>query len=112
MADLYHYAHAAYVGGSFHQGIHNVMEPAIFGIPVYYGPTHHNSYEAIQLTNDNGGTVIYNQSDLYKEISSLIKNEDKRRKLGEQAEKFATKNVGATKLLLTRWEKFLADDSS
>ena len=112
LADLYYHAHAAYVGGSFHQGIHNVMEPAIFGIPVYYGPTHRNSYEAIQLTNDNGGTVIYNENDLYREINSIIKNENKRRKLGEQAEKFATKNVGATKLLLERWGKFLADNSS
>jgi len=108
LAGLYYYAQAAYVGGSFHQGIHNVMEPAIFGIPVYYGPTHYNSYEAIQLANGNGGIVIQNERDLYREIKSIIRDEDKRKRLGEKAEKFATRNVGATDLLLSRWEKFLS----
>ncbi|MEW6701111.1 MAG: glycosyltransferase N-terminal domain-containing protein, partial [Bacteroidota bacterium] len=37
---LYIYAHAAYVGGSFKQGIHNVLEPAVYGIPVLFGPKH------------------------------------------------------------------------
>jgi 3-deoxy-D-manno-octulosonic-acid transferase len=107
LAGLYYYAQAAYVGGSFQQGIHNVMEPAIFGIPVYYGPTHKNSYEAIQLANGNGGIVILNEMDLYREIKSIINDEVKRKVLGKKAEKFATKNVGATKILLSRWEKFL-----
>jgi 3-deoxy-D-manno-octulosonic-acid transferase len=107
LAGLYHHAHAAYVGGSFHQGIHNVMEPAIFGIPVFYGPVHENSYEAIQLAKDNGGTVAHNATDLYWKIGNILKNENVRKELGDKAEKFATRNVGATKLLLSRWEKLL-----
>jgi 3-deoxy-D-manno-octulosonic-acid transferase len=108
LAGLYHHAHVAYVGGSFQQGIHNVMEPAIFGIPVFYGPVHENSYEAIQLANDNGGIIIRDSKEIYKEIRKIFDNEDVRNELGEKAEKFATKNVGATDLLLSRWEKLLA----
>jgi 3-deoxy-D-manno-octulosonic-acid transferase len=107
LAGLYHHAHAAYVGGSFQQGIHNVMEPAIFGIPVYYGPVHENSYEAIQLSKDNGGTVVRDNNDLYGEIRIIYNNEEKRIELGNKAEKFATRNAGATSLLLSRWKSIL-----
>lgn len=107
LAGLYNHAQAAYVGGGFQQGIHNVMEPAIFGIPVFYGPVHENSYEAIQLAKDNGGIVINNSKELYREIRSVFKDEKKRTGLGEKAEKFATKNIGATDLLLSRWENLL-----
>jgi 3-deoxy-D-manno-octulosonic-acid transferase len=107
LAGLYNHAQAAYVGGSFHQGIHNVMEPAIFGIPVFFGPVHKNSYEAIQLTKNNGGTTVHNSEELYQYILSLIKDDDFRKVQGHKAEKFATKNVGATELLLSRWEKLL-----
>ena len=107
LAGLYHHAHAAYVGGSFQQGIHNVMEPAIFGIPVYYGPVHENSYEAIQLANHNGGTVVHDTEDIYRGIDTVLKNENIRKELGDKAEKFATRNIGATELLLSRWENEL-----
>jgi len=109
---LYNHAHAAYVGGSFQQGIHNVMEPAIFSIPVFYGPVHENSYEAIQLARDNGGIVINNSKELYQEIGGIIKNEERRISLGEKAEKFATRNIGATDLFLSRWDKFLTTNKT
>jgi 3-deoxy-D-manno-octulosonic-acid transferase len=83
------------------------MEPAIFGIPVFYGPVHENSYEAIQLAKDNGGIVINNSKELYREIRSVFKDEKRRTGLGEKAEKFATRNIGATDLLLSRWENLL-----
>ena len=112
LAGLYHHAQAAYVGGSFQQGIHNVMEPAIFGIPVYYGPVHENSYEAIQLSKDNGGTVIRNNNDLYDAIRIIYNNEEKRIELGKKTEKFATRNVGATDILLSRWKSILSHQKS
>jgi 3-deoxy-D-manno-octulosonic-acid transferase len=107
LAGLYHYAHAAYVGGSFHQGIHNAMEPAVFGIPVFFGPVHENSYEAIQLTKNNGGTTIHNSSELFQKVQTLIENESLRIDEGKKAKKFATRNVGATELLLSRWASLL-----
>ena len=107
LAGLYHHANAAYVGGSFHQGIHNVMEPAIFGIPVFYGPVHENSYEAIQLAQNNGGNAINNSEELYRSITLILKDKNVCKTEGEKAEKFATRNTGATELLLSRWEKLL-----
>jgi len=107
LAGIYTYAHVAYVGGSFRQGIHNVMEPAIFGIPVLYGPVHKNSYEAIKLAEDNGGIVIGNAQDIEKWLDYFLNNDDQRISLGQRALDFATNNTGATKNLLKIWDELL-----
>ncbi len=73
LADLYKYAHVAYVGGSFRQGIHNVMEPAVYEIPVLYGPAHKNSFEAILLHREEGSIVVNNAKELTEALNQLLK---------------------------------------
>jgi len=109
LAGLYYYADIAYVGGSFKQGIHNSMEPAIFGIPVIYGPVHKNSFEAIQLANGNGGIVVRNQADILSVLNELMFNGDNRSSLGKKALTFASANTGATDILLQKWKSILLD---
>ena len=107
LAALYSNAHVAYVGGSFKQGVHNVMEPAIYGIPVIYGPVHTNSYEAIKLNQEGGGITIYATDEFEKQLQIFIRDEKTRILTGEKAEKFAIKNTGATKKLLELWKSIL-----
>lgn len=96
LADLYKYADLAYVGGSFKQGIHNVMEPAIYGIPVLYGPVHGNSYEAVRLAEEGGSKVFTNEDEFKKILQELINNPKLREQIGEKGYTFAIKNTGAT----------------
>ena len=103
LAGLYHYAHCAYVGGSFRQGIHNVMEPAVFGIPVLYGQVHENSYEAIEFSKGNGGFVVKNAADIYAYMIRFWENDDDRTLYGKKSEKFALRNTGATEKLISHW---------
>jgi 3-deoxy-D-manno-octulosonic-acid transferase len=111
LAEIYKYANMAYVGGGFRKkGLHNVMEPAIYGIPVLYGPLHENSYEAMQLADKNGGIVADNFLDFLKAMELLLTNEEERINLGKKAEKYATRNTGATDQLLLRWEKTLSEN--
>jgi 3-deoxy-D-manno-octulosonic-acid transferase len=107
LAELYNYAHIAYVGGSFKQGIHNTMEPAIFGVPVIYGPVHRNSYEAIQLAKGNGGIVVQDQYELEMNLKELMMDETRRADLGTKALKYAQNKTGATKVLLQKWSPIL-----
>ncbi len=107
LAGLYHYAQLAYVGGSFRQGIHNVMEPAIFGIPVLYGPVHENSHEAVEFSKGNGGFVVKIWKDIYNHTSNFYENNNERLLFGDKAEKFALRNTGATKELLGNWQDLL-----
>jgi len=107
LAALYSSAYAAYVGGSFRQGVHNVIEPAIYGIPVIYGPIHKNSYEAIRLNQEGGGIIISNTTEFEKQLEIFILDEKSRVLTGKKAEEFAVKNTGATKKLLELWQPIL-----
>jgi 3-deoxy-D-manno-octulosonic-acid transferase len=108
LADLYKYADFAYVGGSFKQGIHNVMEPAIYGLPVLYGPNHKNSYDAVKLLENNGSKIIVNENDVVVELKHLIENLDYRDSLGQKALKFAQQNTGTTERLIEMWKSILS----
>jgi 3-deoxy-D-manno-octulosonic-acid transferase len=97
---LYSYAAAAYVGGSFKQGIHNVLEPAVYGIPVVYGPKYENSQEAIQLSQNGGGFVITNKISSYKILRKIFSNDSFRNNAGIISSKYVKDNVGATARIL------------
>jgi len=107
LADLYKYAHIAYVGGSFKQGIHNVMEPAVYGIPVIYGPEHQNSTDAIKLIDSGGSYACKTGEELLSKISSLISNESFRISSGEKAYNYAMTNLGATQKIMEHIKSFI-----
>ncbi|MBD3225657.1 MAG: hypothetical protein GF313_13090, partial [Caldithrix sp.] len=100
LADLYQYAFLAYVGGSFRQGIHNVMEPAVYGIPVLFGPVHLNSFEAKQLVLRKGALVVSSTDDTFKILQRFITNRDAQKKVGKKAYEFAKENTGATEKIV------------
>ncbi|MEX2190007.1 MAG: glycosyltransferase N-terminal domain-containing protein, partial [Bacteroidota bacterium] len=93
---LYQYADVAFVGGSFRQGIHNVLEPAVYGIPVLYGPKHQNSQEAIELAGRGGGFVIHDEQECLKTLQHLFLNHEARAKAGAVSLSLVKHNVGAT----------------
>jgi 3-deoxy-D-manno-octulosonic-acid transferase len=107
LADLYKYAHIAYVGGSFKQGIHNVMEPAIYGIPVIFGPTHSNSIEAEKLLKRGGGIQVNNKNDVQEVFNKLLNDTSFRRGTGEKALSYALENTGVSEQLINEWQKYL-----
>jgi len=97
---LYQYADVAFVGGSFRQGVHNVLEPAVYGIPVLYGPKHLNSQEAIELTSRGGGFVIHDEQECLKALQHLFLDHEARAKAGATSLSLVNENVGATNRFL------------
>ncbi|MCH8171627.1 MAG: 3-deoxy-D-manno-octulosonic acid transferase, partial [Bacteroidetes bacterium] len=97
---LYTYADFAYVGGSFKQGIHNVLEAAVYGVPVVFGPKIDNSQEAQKLVEIGGGIVVRNKQNAYRAISNLITNQKKREERGKISYDYVQQNLGASKLIL------------
>ena len=72
LAQLYWYGQIAYIGGGFSTGIHNVMEPAIARLPIYFGPRYNNSHEAEELIKNGGGFQIDSGTDLFLGIKKLF----------------------------------------
>ena len=97
---LYTYAHLAFIGGSFKQNIHNVLEAAVYGIPVMFGPKIDNSQEAQQLVKRGSGLLINNKREAYRNLRTLLTNEDLRKKLGNISFSYVQENLGATEKIL------------
>jgi 3-deoxy-D-manno-octulosonic-acid transferase len=104
---LYQYADIAYVGGSFRQGVHNVLEPAVYGIPVVYGPRHTNSQEAQELLRRGGGFLINDQVECYRALRILLDDTKVRAIAGNAALKLVKENIGATERFMEHLEKVL-----
>ncbi len=105
---LYAHAHIAYVGGSFRQGIHNVLEAAVFGIPVLFGPRHRNSHEPIMLVECGGGFVVENTDEAYRTLKNLLDDTVARSASGERSAQFVRSHTGATARFLEHLERRLA----
>jgi 3-deoxy-D-manno-octulosonic-acid transferase len=97
---LYTYADAAFVGGSFKQNIHNVLEAAVYGIPVLFGPKIDNSQEAKQLVETGGGMLVRGKKEAYRRIRSLFSNEELSTTRGKIAYDYVQKNIGATSKII------------
>nr|WP_314864577.1 glycosyltransferase N-terminal domain-containing protein [uncultured Flavobacterium sp.] len=101
LTKIYSYADIAYVGGGFgHPGVHNILEPATFGIPIVIGPNYSHFAEATDLVNLNGCISIKNQEELNFNFQNLIDNKKRRRERGTICANFVQKNKGATNQII------------
>lgn len=101
LTKIYSYADIAYVGGGFgNPGVHNVLEPATFGIPIIVGPNFSHFAEAIALVNMRGAVSIKNQLELNDALDNLITNDDIRFEQGSVCETFVQMNKDATKKII------------
>ena len=97
---LYAYSDLAFVGGSFKQNIHNVLEAAVYGVPVLFGPKIDNSQESRELLRRGGGIIIKNQREAYRQLRTCLSNDKLREEKGKIAAEYVRENLGATKKIL------------
>lgn len=101
LSSLYSYATVAYVGGGFGvDGVHNVLEAAVYGIPVIHGPEYEKFAEAVDLVECGGSLVTNNAVALEKLLNELFSNEPKLKKYGEAARQYVYQHAGATKNIM------------
>lgn len=102
---IYRYADIAYIGGGFGVGIHNLLEPAVYGIPILYGPNHKHFREAVEMSKDRGGFPIKSQDDFEKTMNKLLTDKIFYDENANNAGNYIKSNTGATKLI---FEKVIA----
>ena len=96
LAELYALAKIAYVGGGFGINVHNTLEPAVYGIPVLFGPKHHNSPEAEALVATGGATEVLDAPSLLETLQKLVDNPLKRAEQGTIAGNYVRNRLGAS----------------
>jgi 3-deoxy-D-manno-octulosonic-acid transferase len=101
LTKIYSYADVAYVGGGFgNPGVHNILEPATFGVPIVIGPNYSHFAEATALVNMEGCISIQNQTQLNEAFDLLLHNEDERLEKGHICSTFVQMNKGATQTII------------
>lgn len=93
---IYQYADLAYVGGGFGVGIHNVLEPAAFGVGVLFGPVHRAFREALGLIEDGGAIGVQSTAELEAVLLRLMGDEPARSAMGRAALGYVQSHTGAT----------------
>jgi 3-deoxy-D-manno-octulosonic-acid transferase len=102
LSRLYKYATVTYVGGGYGaDGVHNVLEAAVYGKPVVFGPVYEKFVEAIGLVKC-GGAVSIDGGPVKLEtiMNNLLNDEAERKRRGEAAKQFVYDNAGASKKIM------------
>lgn len=106
LTKIYSYADIAYVGGGFgNPGVHNILEPATFGVPIIIGPNFSHFAEAIALVNLEGCTSISNTDELSQTFETLVTDDVIRNKKGVICSNFVNTNKGATSIIIEKIQK-------
>jgi len=100
LSSLYRYGAVAYIGGGFGKGIHNTLEAAVYGIPVFFGPAYKKFQEAVDLIALGGAVPIRNYDEFSRQLNHLLDNPDKLKKPGDIAGAFVASGRGATAQVL------------
>lgn len=97
LSRLYHYATVTYVGGGFGKnGLHNILEAAVYGKPVIFGPEYDKNFEAGEMIASSGAISIENALELEEVMNHLLENEEELLLRSAAAKNYVYKNAGAT----------------
>ena len=100
LSKIYSYADIAYVGGGMGtKGLHNILEPAVFGVPIVIGKNYEKFPEAKQMIEEAGVISIKNYKDLKEVLDTLIENKIERQRMGDLNKSFVDKNKGAVTVI-------------
>ncbi len=100
LSSLYRYAEMAYIGGGFGIAVHNTVEAAVFGMPVFFGPNYHKFREAKELIACGGGFSINSYAELQSKMQELINDESKWNTSSALSHNYVKSKTGATAAIL------------
>jgi 3-deoxy-D-manno-octulosonic-acid transferase len=100
LSSAYRYAHIAEIGGGFGKGIHNILEPACWGIPIIFGPNHKKFKEAVDLLKEGGAKSFVTFNDFKNILDLWLLDEKFCIDSGNIASEYVKKNAGATQFII------------
>ena len=107
LSSIYQYADYAYVGGGFGVGIHNVLEAAVFGMPIFFGTNYHAFQEAKDLIDLDVATAVRNEIDLSKALLDFEEKPDFYEEKSKKARQYVKNHLGGSKIILAEIKQYL-----
>lgn len=107
LSSIYQYGKVAFIGGGFANGIHNILEPTVYGLPVIFGPNYKKFNEAYEVIDLKVGFVISNSAELTKQLEVFMDDEATLVATSRLAKNYVLNNSGATKKIVEELRKYL-----
>lgn len=109
LSGLYRYADLAYVGGGFGVGIHNLLEAAVYGLPVLFGPNYHRFQEAVDLLELGGGFNVKNPKKFAELTNRLRTDAEFYKHASSVAKRYVLEHSGATEKVISKIKENLSN---
>ena len=100
LSSIYRYGEISYIGGGFGVGIHNVLEAAVYGIPVIFGPNNKKFREAQHLLANKGGFEVNGYEDFEVLMDKFLTDEAYLQASGQAAGDYVKNNSGAMEKIM------------
>ncbi len=107
LSSLYQYANYAYIGGGFGKGIHNILEAATFGMPLFFGTNYQRFKEAVDLINSNSAFSIQDTASFEQAFTVFLNDEEKRSTAARSCKQYIASHTGATEKILNACRAYL-----
>lgn len=107
LSSLYAYGSFAYVGGAFGKGLHNTLEAAAFGLPLFFGPVYHKFQEAQDLVAQGLAFPIQTTAELEEKFTAVHNSQAQQDSIRQQATRYVQSQSGATDKILQRINEWL-----
>ena len=102
LSSLYQYANFALIGGGFGAGIHNTLEAATYGMPIFIGPNYHKFQEAKDLIKKGVISVFNDANELKDELETIINDKEKYNRIVNVSKEYVQEKSGATNLIMRK----------
>ena len=97
LSSLYQYAEFAWIGGAYRKGLHNTLEAATFGLPIFFGNKNYQKFqEAVDLIRIGGAKAIADTAEFKEHFEELYFNENIRKEKSELIQSYVQENLGGT----------------
>ncbi len=100
LSQLYRFGEYAYVGGAFGKGLHNTLEAAAFGLPLFFGPTYTKFQEAVDLVEMKGAFPVRDGAELLAAFTYLWNDDVARLRLQDNILDYVHDRAGATRTIM------------
>ena len=98
---MYKYGDVGYVGGGFGVGIHNILEPAVYGMPIFFGPNYKKFREAVDMVKSGAAFPINNKQELFPLLNEMFdEKQNTLSKTSAVAKAFVREHCGATEIVM------------
>jgi 3-deoxy-D-manno-octulosonic-acid transferase len=107
LSSLYGYGSYAYIGGAFGKGLHNTLEAAVFGLPLFFGPAYTKFQEAIDLVQLKVAFPINTTAELEAAFTGIYASPTLQASIRQQAKTYVQQQAGATDIILKHVHQWL-----